>query len=277
MRLLLLLVAITSVAAPARATLTIDLNYVTPVSPAVEAIFTSAKSTWEGLLQGYQDGAIVGVSAGSSYVGQPLFTPLTSVFIDVNVAPIDGVGMVLGSAGPNAIAEDSTGFILTTDGQMTFDDADANNLITNGTFGDVVLHEMAHVLGFGTLWTDNSVYNTGSGEYTGANALSYWQSEFGQTGALFVDVELGGGPGTANGHWNEVDNGAGLTGITDGTNDLRNELMTGWLNGPTFISDMTIASFQDIGFVAAAIPEAGSFLALGLVFIGAATGRRAGS
>ena len=29
---------------------------------------------------------------------------------------------------------------------------------------------------------------------------------------------------------------------------MRNELMTGWLNSPTFISDTTKMSFMDIGY-----------------------------
>jgi hypothetical protein len=151
---------------------------------------------------------------------------------------------------------------------MTFDVVDTPGLVAAGVFDDVVLHEMAHVLGFGTLWTSNGVYVNGTGEFTGPFATALWQSEFGQTGT--PDVELAGGPGTAGGHWNEVDFGVGPTGITDGSgNDMRSELMTGWLNtSPApFISDMTIASFVDIGFVGslAAIPEGTSFAFVALM------------
>ncbi|WP_236618529.1 PEP-CTERM sorting domain-containing protein [Rhodopirellula europaea] len=117
-------------------------------------------------------------------------------------------------------------------------------------------------LGFGTLWTDNGVYVNGSGEFTGANTTAPWQSEFGQGGT--PDVELSGGPGTANGHWDEPDGGGAFSGITDASGrDLTFELMTGWLNvGPEdpFISGMTLASFQDIGFLAnaTAVPEPGT-------------------
>jgi hypothetical protein len=111
---------------------------------------------------------------------------------------------------------------------------------------------MGHVMGFGTQWLNNNVYITGSGEYTGANATSFWQSEFGQSGT--PDVELEGGLGTANAHWNENFQGNGLTGITDAFGrDMRDELMTGWANPNSFISDMTVASFVDIGFTA--VPE----------------------
>ena len=69
----------------------------------------------------------------------------------------------------------------------------------------------------------------------------------------FVPVELGGGPGTANGHWDERDGGACCTGFTNSAGqDATFELMTGWLNAPVFLSQTTIQSFVDIGYVAAA-------------------------
>ena len=40
--------------------------------------------------------------------------------------------------------------------------------------------------------------------------------------------------------------------------------MTGWLNSPTFISNLTIQSFQDLGYNVVAIPESSSFLLLSL-------------
>ncbi|WP_234952320.1 leishmanolysin-related zinc metalloendopeptidase [Rhodopirellula baltica] len=191
-----------------------------------------------------------------------LNSQLTTVSINASVVPIDMAGGILGQAGYTAFAFDQSGFKLATNGTMEFDSADFVSL-TAAQREALVLHEMAHVLGFGTLWTDNGVYLNESGEFTGANATAAWQSEFGQNGT--PDVELAGGPGTANGHWNEFDNGAGLTGITDGLGrDMTFELMTGWLNvGPEdpFISELTLASFRDIGFTTAnatAVPEPGT-------------------
>lgn len=261
---------------PVSATFTIQVNYTG--DPTYQPYFAAAASTWQTLLVGYQNGALQAVSSGSSYnqvPPLPLGSPLTTVFISANVSPIDGPGLILGSAGPTAIALDFANYILTTDGVMTFDSADAANLVTAGLFGDVVMHEMAHVLGFGTLWGQNGVYIAGTGEFIGANATAYWQNEFGQTG--FPAVELAGGVGTADAHWDENTGGAGLTGIVSVDGDIRNELMTGWLNpGGSFISDMTIASFVDIGFIGSlsAIPEASSFLAMGLVFAGLGVKRR---
>jgi hypothetical protein len=39
----------------------------------------------------------------------------------------------------------------TATGSMAFDTADIDALIAQGSFGPVILHEMAHVIGFGTL------------------------------------------------------------------------------------------------------------------------------
>ncbi len=104
--------------------------------------------------------------------------------------------------------------------------------------------------------TAQEVYVNNSGQYTGAAGVAAFNLEFAQA-ATFVPVELGGGPGTANGHWNEVDNGAGPTGLTSifTGQDLQFELMTGWLDAPTFTSQLTIQSLRDIGYEVVPIPE----------------------
>jgi hypothetical protein len=228
----------------ARAAFDIVINSDTTVTPEQQAYFNQAAATWESLITGYQPGISI-----------------SSLVIDATVTTIDGAGGILGGAAPDTYTTQA-GFTLPTHGIMQFDVVDVPGRIANGTFGAIVLHEIAHVMGLGTLWTDNGVYVNGSGRYTGANALATYRQEFiGQFAAAFVPVELGGGGGTANGHWDEVDGGVGLTGRVSVLNgqDMRNELMTGWLDSPTFISNTTIASFRDIGYTTvstAVVPEA---------------------
>ena len=204
------------------------------------SIFTTAESFWETAITGYNSSA----------------SGFSSLAISATGAPIDGVGGILGSAGPSSLVTDNV-FIWASAGAMTFDSADLAGLESNGSLQAVILHEMAHVIGFGTLWSTLGVYINDTGEYTGANAVAAYQAEFDPL-ATFVPVELDGGPGTVNGHWDEDWQGGS------------NELMTGYLDMPTFISDTTIASFADIGYTVdvsandiSAVPVPASIILMG--------------
>ncbi|MBW7935277.1 MAG: hypothetical protein H3C62_17050, partial [Gemmatimonadaceae bacterium] len=70
-------------------------------------------------------------------------------------------GKILAQAGPCYVRGSNT---LPVVGVMKFDEADIQNYINTGRFESIVLHEMNHVVGFGTIWTDknllqNAVYN----------------------------------------------------------------------------------------------------------------------
>lgn len=238
-----------------------------------QAAFDAAEATWEGLIPRYING---------QQGGNPVF----SLTISAQMTAIDGAGNVLGSAGPRRVGYDDDGFALATTGEMQFDTAD----FTDDTpfFRDVILHEMGHVLGIGTLWEVNNVYDPNGptsidpdtsetvGHYTGAEGLAGYQAEFNRPGATFVPIEKGGGSGTADGHWDEG-NGGGATGrISQIQNeDMNGEIMTGWANGSLYISNVTRGSLRDIGYDVALlpVPEPGSMILLlsGAVMM---TGRR---
>jgi predicted acyltransferase len=105
----------------------------------------------------------------------------------------------------------------------------------------------------------------------GTNAIAAARVELGKPDLAFIPVELGGGQGTANSHWDERDGGVCCTGYVDGFGrDATYELMTGWLNAPTFISQTTIQSFVDIGYVAGVAGTAGMAAVVGMAsFVGA--------
>ncbi len=238
----------------------IEVNFVGGLTPSQEAIFSQAEAMWESVILGYLPG-------GTTYED--------SLVINAEGAAIDGVGGVLGSAGPTYIWDDGSDYLVSIEGDMTFDSADLANMETSGILDEVIAHEMGHVIGLGTLWSSSGVgfpgyqevYVGASGEYTGPAGVAAYQSEFSQPGAAFVPVELGGGGGTANAHWNEGD-GGGLTGITNGDGkDMRNELMTGWINSPTFLSQTTISSLEDLGYEVTPEPATMSLLAIGALAI----------
>jgi hypothetical protein len=249
------------------ADLIIDVTFSDGMNENYKSAFSDAATFWQSQITGYRlnDAALQGVT------------------ISANASPIDGAGGILGSAGPTygyffngvqlAGAPAASDVLYATAGEMTFDSADVDNMISNGMWEQVIRHEMAHVIGFGTLWgfdyagtIYNNFYVAGSGQYTGAAGLAAYQAEF-DPSATFVPIELGGGSGTADGHWNEADGGSALTGITDAYgNDMAYELMTGWLNSPTFLSSTTVAQFYDMGYTV--IPEPTPLMMIALVSAG---------
>lgn len=205
---------------------------------AMTQAFVDAEAFWESEIAGYRDAQTGGI---------------TALVIDASLPNIDGVGGILGQAGANA-ALFGTNFVTPTAGVMQFDLADAANLVAGGTFDDVVMHEMAHVMGFsGFFWTQNGATD-GSGTdvtYTGARGLAEYQNEF-SAGATFIPVEDNGGPGTAFSHWDED---LFMAHLVNTGNSANPELMTGFLdNAVSTVSKTTLASFEDLGYALAPVP-----------------------
>jgi hypothetical protein len=155
---------------------------------------------------------------------------------------------VLGSAGPRLLRSSNS---LTVVGCMRFDSADIPGMIGNGSLESVILHEMLHVVGIGTLWDLRGVM-IGSApgsvpQFTGPLARQACVTEHGGVNscAAFIPIEdcktlagvtRGGcGGGTINSHWHELVFG--------------NELMTGFASaGLNPFSRMTILSLADMGY-----------------------------
>ena len=76
---------------------------------------------------------------------------IDDVVIVIELASIDGPERTLGQAGTCVVRETSW---LPAVGLMTFDTADLEGLVTDGSFYEVVVHEMAHALGFGVNWRE---------------------------------------------------------------------------------------------------------------------------
>lgn len=217
---------------------------------------------------------------GSYFDGTQETRYADDIVIEVYLEDIDGAGGILGQAGPTFARDaDGDGIIdgMPTAGIMQFDVADAEVLliggqivpgvtIDGGVWFDTVLHEMMHVIGFGSLWgvteespdfdwdlvgdgltwdSDNGTRRPSDDEYHydylgGANAVA------GET----LGVEANGGSGTARGHWDELLYG--------------NEIMTGYINtawDPTvdsstgtdvgsynYMAAFTVAALKDLGY-----------------------------
>jgi len=243
------------VSAQTQAANLITLDFQGTMTAQQEQTFVDAAAYWNSVITGYD----LMYDAGGNELAHGLTITATLYSGEV--------GGVLGSAGPLTVTyyddsptspNPSYALLYATTGSMQFDSLDVDSLIANNTFYGVVLHEMAHVLGIGTLWTYNNnlngtiypLYTEDSGQYTGPNGLAAWQAEFGQTSATYVPVELEGGEGTANAHWDEISGGLFDTGITSNLTglDMSHELMTGWSSDTFFVSTLTLGALDDLGY-----------------------------
>ena len=201
----------------------IDLIFGGGLTASQQAVFALAAARWEELILG--DVPDVGA--------------IDDLQITASGIAIDGSGGILGQAAPTGLR---AGTNIPYDGIMQFDTADLTDLENSGQLQDVILHEMGHVLGIGTVWqADGLLQNPSNGDgvtdtrFTGAGATAEYNTRFSNT-ETGVPVENTGGPGTADSHWRE--------------SVFNNELMTGFLNaGSNPISRMTTASLQDLGYV----------------------------
>ena len=215
------------------------------------------------------------VDSAACGVPHPGFDDIVDdVRIFVQLEEIDGPGNVLGSAGP-CIARDAD--TLTVVGVMRFDVADLPRLATEGRLLDVVIHEIGHVLGFGTLWDDfgflidPSLNNLGADtHFTGPRGIAAFDAAGGSSfssGSKVPVENTEGGTGTRDSHWRES--------VFD------TELMTGFINDVNPLSAVTVESLDDLGYIvnanladpyslprtAAAAPRSGEQRELGIPLV----------
>ncbi len=175
-------------------------------------------------------------AANECYPGQPAMNEVVpGVVIWVDIRTIDGPGGNLGSANWCLRRMPS---LVTTVGFLRLDIDDLAIGLTDGTAYGTVVHEMLHVLGFGSYWGDVGLLSgTASNDpwFNGAFA----RNAFNQAGGLSyfgakVPVENVGGAGTRLSHWR--------------TSLMASEMMTGYsCGGVAPLSFITTESFADMG------------------------------
>lgn len=228
----------------------IEIVFITTPSSAQQAAFEQARFKWRSIIQSeLSDIALNTADAGTPCGNGTYNGTVDDVVIFAELVPIDGPGQVLGSAGPCLVRQTNTGVItFVLAGTMRFDTADLATLESNGQLNNVILHEMGHVLGVGSLWRAKNMVDTtsvaGDPIFTGTQAISaYAAAGGGLCNCRPVPVENTGGAGTRLSHWREAPTAVGKA---DG---LRTELMTGFLNsGTNPLSLITVNSLRDIGY-----------------------------
>ena len=208
-------------------------------SAPVAAAFEAARVRINGLFRSF--GSVpatrIDLAAGTCMTGAPaLGESVPGLVIFAQVTAIDGVGNVLGSSGPCIVR---SGTSLPAVAAMQFDVADMAAMVANGSLNGVVLHEMMHSLGFGTIWGPDAQGEVAAPDgadprYTGTTG----QAEYAALGAADAPsgapVENTGGPGTQGSHWRE--------------SVFHTELMTGWADGTMPMSRVTIGALKDFGY-----------------------------
>ena len=204
-----------------------------------------AVNRWQRFVVGdLPDVSFADTPADSAMCGPnpPFDDEIDDLRIFVFLEEIDGPGNVLASAGPCYIRDDSG---LPVVGAMRFDTGDLDNLNAVGLLDDVILHEIGHVLGIGSMWgtflvnpslPDNDGADT---HFSGPRAVAAFDAVGGTdfTAGSKVPVENSdGGAGTRDSHWRES-----VLGI---------ENMTGFINtGANPLSSVSVESLGDIGYV----------------------------
>ena len=230
----------------------IEVQFLGSATASQRQAFAEAQARWESLITGDLPDVQLTAAAGDCGTDSPAINNrrVDDVLILVRVEAIDGAGGVLGSAGPCFIRVPGS---LPVMGAMTFDKADLDDVEASGLLSTVILHEMGHVLGFGTLWdaflVDPSLDLNGQvivgadPHFTGPRALAAFDQIGGSAySGGKVPAEDEGGEGTADSHWRE--------------SVFENELMTGFVSdGLNPLSRVTVASLGDLGFQ---VDEAGA-------------------
>ncbi|MGM0585592.1 MAG: leishmanolysin-related zinc metalloendopeptidase [Pseudomonadota bacterium] len=158
--------------------------------------------------------------------------------IDVSISSYDGSGGTIGWASLTAVRGD----YLPYEGSFFFDADDVDRYESDGRFDDVALHEMGHLMGFGSIWgyQGQTADYDGDLRFTGENATLAYNAEFASIAdsdplsAYGVPIETDGGSGTAGKHWDDATFGS--------------ELFTGYINGDNYVSAMSVASLEDLGY-----------------------------
>ena len=201
------------------------------LTAAQQAVFTTAADFWEQIIIG----DLPDINQDITLENGPTQTFVDDLVIAASAPFIDGEFGILGQAGPRFLRN---GSLLPISGIMQFDSADVARLENNGQLEEVILHEMGHVIGIGTIW-DNLGLITGAGtndpRYTGETGTAQYNIIFGNNDT-FIPLETQGGAGTRDSHWSE--------------SVFFNELMTGFLNGGVNnpLSRITAGSLKDLGY-----------------------------
>ena len=228
---------------------------VSNVPPQLAAALLEAEEIWEERIIGY-----------STELPDAILMQLTSVRITAFIQPIDGLDGVLGFGGPttvlnleppsgvlsfNNVFENPVFFPLA--GGMVFDTADIfpTTEEEEALLLSTAIHEMAHALGFGTLWEPQGIVgnqnplSNGLTQYTGGTyALPAYRRAINDPFAPFIPISQ-----PDLGHW------AAVPGFVF-PEENQEDIMLAIAGDAEFIlTETTFAAMADLGYAVSGINE----------------------
>ena len=184
----------------------IQLGFTSSVSASARDVIRAAASTWESILANTELSDVTfnrRVSCGGVTTTGAVGT-VDELLILFTAESIDGPRGSLGYAGPCTLRTSNS---LPIVGRVVLDSEDIDRIPATTGLLDLVIHEIAHVLGFGLLWDDfglladpSSVTPGADTHFTGAGAIAAFNAAGGAsyTGAKVPVHNEAPGP---DGHW----------------------------------------------------------------------------
>ena len=240
----------------------IDLVFLEEGTNSQNNIMRQAAERWEAVIgQGVDDFdySLNPAPEGSCGPGSPEASDVVDdIRIYVTIDSIDGGGgsggNILGRASPCgvrliAFEDPATGrrdsiYKQVIRGFIELDEFDVDRMESQGVLLSVVTHELAHVLGFGTVWDDHDRLRNPSApdrpnadtHFDGPLTIAAFDAAGGAGyGGSKVPVENSGVRGSADGHWRE--------------SVFEDEMMTPFLTGSAQpMSAVTLESLYEIGY-----------------------------
>ncbi len=228
----------------------IELQFVGTVSDSLRTVARSARDRWTRVITGdledvaFADSIDLDQCFRATTDAGKRGANIDDLLLMVRSDSIDGEGGALARAGPCFIRTSDTDPgrpPLPLAGGMVVDTADVGG--SGGALEEIVIHEIAHVLGFGGLWNVQGGDNTGPYQlregsdtddpfFTGPFAIDRFLA-IGGSGydGEPVPVANQGGDGTRNAHWRESVFGT--------------ELMTGFIN-PSVDNPLSVVSIASL-------------------------------
>jgi len=246
----------------------IELVFIDNGSAAQDQAVRDAAARWESIIVADVPDVNFSTSpidANACIQGQTqINSTIDDVRIYVVIDSIDGPLGTLAQAGPCVTRSLGN---LPIVGTVSFDEADLLRLNATGDMEAVILHEMGHVIGIGTIWGEdfrdlvrNPSLPSSSGvdtHFIGANATDAFDAAGGAGYAkLKVPVENKATAGSSDSHWRE--------------SVLDRELMTPALDAGQAnpLSAITIQSVKDLGY-AVDVSQADAYSVILPAFAGA--------